>query len=279
VASIRTGDLGYVDRVDVDAVQLAVVVTDSEGRFVPGLPRDAFQVFEDDVPQTISSFASENVPLELVAAIDVSQSMTDAMPQVKLAARTFLAAIGPGAQATVLAFNDNIFTLARRTTSAESRARAIERLAPWGGTALYDAIIKGVDMLGKQAGRRALMVFSDGEDQSSRASVEAAITRVESTDATVYSVGLGRANQVPALRALLDRLATVSGGRGLYRDRAEDLSHAFDEILQDLSNQYLLGYQPANQTRDGAWRRLRVEVGRKDVRVRHRQGYRLSPAP
>jgi VWFA-related protein len=179
---------------------------------------------------------------------------------------------------TVLAFNDNIFTLARRSISQEARLRAVDRLAPWGGTALYDAIIKGVDLLGRQAGRRALVVFSDGEDQSSHATMEAAITRVESTDATVYSVGLGRATEVASLRALLERLATISGGRGLFRDRVTDLQQAFEEILRDLSNQYLLGYQPANQKRDGVWRRLRVEVDRSDVRVRHREGYRLSPS-
>lgn len=278
-ASIRTGELGYVDRVDVDAVQLAVVVTDREGRFVRGLPREAFRLFEDDKAQAITSFASENAPLELVAAVDVSQSMTDAMPQVKSAARAFLGAIGTRAQVTLLAFNDNIFTLARRTTSPDARLRAVDRLAPWGGTALYDAIIKGVDMLGRQPGRRALIVFSDGEDQSSHAAMDTSITRVESTDAIVYPVGLGRANQVPSLRALLERLAKISGGRGLFPDRADDLQTAFDEILQDLSNQYLIGYQPTNQNRDGAWRRLRVDVNRADVRVRHREGYRLGTAP
>ncbi len=275
VANVRTKGLGYVDRVDVDAIQLAVVVTDHDGRFVGNLPREAFRVFEDDRLQSVSSFASENVPLELVAALDVSQSMTAAIPKVKEAAKAFLSALGAGEQVTLLAFNDNIFTLARRATGPDARLRAVERLAPWGGTALYDVIIKGIDLLGRRPGRRALVVFTDGEDQSSRSTLEAAKSRVESTDATVYAVGLGRAMQARSLRTLLESLADVSGGRGLFRDDPEELEQAFGEIVRDLSNQYLIGYQPTNQRRDGEWRRLRVEVAGGDFKVRHRLGYRL----
>ncbi len=275
VANVRTKGLGYVDRVDVDAIQLAVVVTDDAGRFVPNLPREAFKVFEDDRPQRVSTFASENVPLELVAALDVSQSMTDAMPKVKQAARAFLSALGAGEQVTLLAFNDNIFPLARRATASDARLRAVDRLAPWGGTALYDVIIRGIDLLGRRPGRRALVVFSDGEDQSSRSTLAAARARVESTDAVVYAVGLGRAMQVRELRSLLEGFAEVSGGRGLFRNDPADLEQAFIEIVQDLSNQYLLGYQPTNQRRDAEWRQLRVEVQGGGYKVRHRLGYRL----
>jgi Ca-activated chloride channel homolog len=277
VNSVRTSDLGYVDRVDVDAVQLAVVVTDSDGRFVRNLSRNAFRVVEDDVPQTLSSFISENVPLELVAALDVSQSMTAAIPELKLAARSFLSALSQTDTVTLVAFNDNIFTLARRSTSTEARLRAVDRLAPWGGTALYDAIIKSVDTLGRQAGRRALVVFSDGKDESSHATLEAATTRVEATDAAVYPVGLGNAMHNEMLRTLLQQLADISGGRSLFRDRPEQLQEAFGEILSDLSNQYLLGYQPTNGKRDSGWRRVSVSVSGGNYHVRHRQGYRLVP--
>lgn len=278
VRTTRTRGLGPVDRADVSAVQLSVVVTDAAGKFVRQLPRSAFEVFEDDTPQVVTTFAAENIPLELVAAIDVSQSMEGAMADTKQAARTFLSALAPSDQVTLVAFNDNIFTLARRATDPAARARAVERLAPWGGTALHDAIIRGVDLLGSQPGRRALVLFSDGEDQSSRATIEAAVRRVEASDVTIYAVGLGQATRVPALRALLERLATLSGGRGLFPARSEELEAAFGEIVQDLSNQYLLGYQPKNQARDGAWRRIRVNVRPAGgYQVRTRQGYRLLP--
>lgn len=275
-ASVRTRGLSYADKVDVDAIQITVVVTDEAGRFVPRLPRSAFRVLEDDVPQTISTFGSDDVPLELIAALDVSQSMTDAMSSLKEAASGFLGALRGHERVTLLAFNDNIFTLARRTTTNEAKLRAVDRLAPWGGTALYDVIIKGVDLLQRQPGRRALMLFSDGEDQSSRADVASALRSVEASDATVYTVGLGRALKVRSLHDLLERLSTLSGGRALFAESGEALTEAFGAIVEDLSHQYLVGYQPRNQKRDGAWRRIKVQVDGAHT-VRHRQGYRLMP--
>jgi Ca-activated chloride channel family protein len=274
--TVRTRGVGYVDKVSVDALQFTVVVTDREGRFVQGLAQDAFRVLEDGRPQRLTTFQSGDVPLELVAALDVSQSMAPAMTELKQAARTFLGALGASEQVTLLAFNDNVFTLARKATAPAMKARAVDRLAPWGGTALHDVIIRGMDMLGKQVGRRALVVFSDGEDQSSRATEAAAIERVEASDATVYTVGLGKANDHPPLRALLKRIATVSGGRALVADSASELERAFGEIVGDLSHQYLLGYQPVNQQRDGMWREITVEVT-GGHQVRHRLGYRMLP--
>jgi Ca-activated chloride channel family protein len=276
VHTVRTRGLGYVDKVSVDALQITIVVTDPGGRFVQGLPRDAFRIFEDGTPQRISTFQSGDVPLELVAALDVSQSMAPAMSDLKQAARTFLGALGPDEQVTLLAFNDNVFTLARKATAPAMKAQAVNRLAPWGGTALYDVIIRGMDMLGRQVGRRALVVFSDGEDQSSRATEAAAIERVEASDATVYTVGLGKANDDPALRALLTRIGTVSGGRALIAESAEELERAFGDIVSDLSHQYLVGYQPVNQQRDGKWREIKVQVA-GGYQVRHRLGYRMMP--
>src|SRR4029078_6090039 len=98
------------------------------------------------------------IPLELVAAVDVSSRMKDAMPAVKRHATRLLAQLQPADQVTLLGFNDNIFTLARRSTAQAVRAKAIERLAPWGGTALYDVVIRALDLLGRQSGRRALLV-------------------------------------------------------------------------------------------------------------------------
>lgn len=274
-ARVRTEGLGYADRVDVDAVQISVVVTDGDGRFVQGLPRSAFRVLEDGKPQAISSFVAEDVPLTLVAAVDISESMTEAMPEVKRAAQTFLAALGPKPEVSLLAFNDNVITVARRAPSNEARSRAVARLTPWGGTALYDAIIRGMDQVSRRAGRRALVVFSDGDDTASRATPEAAIERVEASDATVYTVGFGQATTVKRLRDLLSRIATLSGGQGLLAASSAELERTFAGIIDDLSHQYLLGYQPRDQHRDGRWRTLRVEVEGAGYHVRHRQGYRL----
>jgi Ca-activated chloride channel family protein len=275
--TVRTKDPGYVDSVDVDVVQVTVAVTGGDGKFVKGLPREAFRVFEDDKPQTITHFASENIPLEMVVAVDVSGSMADAMDVLKNAVRKFLTRLSATDQVTLVGFNDNVFTLARRESNMTARSRAVDRLAPWGGTSLYDAIIKSLEMLGRQTGRRSLVVFSDGDDVNSHATMEAAIKRAEASDATLYMVGQGRATRIDKLKKLLDRLAETSGGRAFHTEKDDELDSAFESIIEELSNQYLISYPPTNATRDGSWRRIKVEV-KGDYRVRARQGYRAMPA-
>src|SRR4029077_10327046 len=112
-------------------------------------------------PQTITYFSSEDVPLELIVAVDISGSMTTAMPKLKKAGKDFLPAVPERDQVTLLGFNDTVFPLARKATDPNERTRAVDRLAPWGATALYDVILRGVDMLGRQTGRKALVVFTD----------------------------------------------------------------------------------------------------------------------
>jgi Ca-activated chloride channel homolog len=275
IDTVRTQGVQYAEAVDVDVVQVTAVVT-SGGRFVRGLQQRDFKVFEDDRAQTITSFASENIPLELVTAIDVSSSMRDALPIVKESAKRFLAGLQPADQVTVLGFNDNIFTLARRATDQSARIRAIDRMAPWGGTALYDVAIKAIDLLGRQPGRRSIVIFSDGDDQSSHASIEAAIARTEGSDATIYAIGQCRAVRASNLQDLLRRFATLSGGRAFFTDDVVKLGAVFEEILEDLRNQYVLSYPSPSTQRDGAWHRIRVEVAGGKYHVRARQGYRLT---
>ena len=132
-------------------------------------------------------------------------------------------------------------------------------MAPWGGTALYDVTIKAIDLLGRQPGRRSIVIFSDGDDQSSHAPIDAAIARAEGSDATIYAIGQGRAVRASDLQDLLRRLATISGGRAFFTDDVVKLGAVFDEILEDLRNQYLLSY-PAPEHPAG--RRMAPDPGR-----------------
>ena len=276
IDTVRTASVDYAEIVEVDVVQITAVVTDREGRFVSGLRPEDFRILDDDRPQTLSHFASENIPLELVAAVDVSSSMTQALPTVKAAAKQFLGDLEADDQVTLLGFNDNIFTLARRSTDPAARAKAVDRLAPWGGTALYDVLLKSMDLLGRQAGRHAIVAFTDGEDQSSRAAMDAVIRRAEGSDATIYMIGQGRALQAPPLQQLMRRLTSVSGGRAFFTENAGKLDAAFREILEDLRHQYLLSYAPPAGANDGAWHRMKVEAGGGKYSVRTRQGYRIE---
>lgn len=275
IGTVRTRGLRYAEVTHVDVIQVTAVVTDGDGRFVRDLKETDFQIYEDDRPQKITHFASENIPLELVAAIDISSSMADALPSVKEAAKRFLGGLQPSDQVTVLGFNENLFTLARRTTDQSARERAIGLMAPWGGTALYDVILRSIDLLGRQSGRRAIVLFSDGDDQSSHATLQTAMTKAEGSDATIYSIGQGRAVKSPELQRLLRRLADVSGGRAFFSDDQHSLDVTFNQILEDLRSQYLLAYAPPSNKRDGSWHRIKVVTSRGD-KVRAREGYRLT---
>jgi Ca-activated chloride channel homolog len=273
VQTIRTKSVGYAERVDVDVVQVTVTVTDGRGRFVREIPKAAFHVFEDGHPQAISHFTSEDVPLELVAAVDISGSMAPAMPKLKIAVKEFLGNVPGQDQVTLLGFNDTIFTVTRKTTDPAERIKAVDRLAPWGSTALYDVLLRGVEILGRQAGRKALVVFTDGEDQGSHATITDVERRLQSSDVTLYMIGQGRGVTMEPLRRIMDRLATPTGGRALFTDSIDELHNAFAELLDELSNQYLLGYQSSNTKRDDQWRKIKVDVdGHHEVRAR--QGYR-----
>ena len=276
VKTMRTKALGFTENVDVDVVQVTVTVSDGHGRFVRGLPQSLFHVAEDGRPQKITHFASEDIPLELVVAIDISGSMTPSMPRLKSSVKEFLSAVPASNQVTLLGFNDSVFTLTRKTMDPAERVRAVDRLAPWGSTALYDVILRGVDMLGRQTGRKALIVFTDGEDQGSHATVTDVERHLQSSDVTLYMIGQGRGITLEPLKKVMERLATPTGGRALFTDSIDELHSAFTDLLDELANQYLLGYASPNPARDDVWRRIKVDVdGHHDVRAR--QGYRVAP--
>jgi Ca-activated chloride channel homolog len=275
VETLRTRSLGYSENVRVDVVQVTVTVSDGRGRFIRGIPQSSFHVFEDGRPQIISHFASENIPLELVAAIDISGSMSPAMPKLKAAVKEFLGAVPSQDQVTLVGFNDNIMTLTRKATDPAERMKAVDRLAPWGSTALYDTILRSVEMLGRQTGRKVLVIFTDGEDQGSHATLADVERRLQSSDLMLYMIGQGRGVTLDPLKKVMDRLAAPTGGRALFTDSIDELRAAFEELLDELSNQYLLGYASNNNARDDAWRKIRVDVdGHREVRAR--QGYRTA---
>ena len=273
VQTLRTRGVVFNDNEDVDAVQVTVTVMDGPDHYVRGLPMSAFRVLENGQPQKISYFANTNVPLELIAAIDISGSMRPVMPKLKNAVQDFLAAVPAGEQVTLLGFNDTVFTLTRRATKAADRVKAVDRLAPWGATALYDVILRSIGMLGRQTGRKVLVVFTDGEDQGSHATIADVERGLQGSDVTLYMIGQGRGVTQDGLKAVMERLSKPTGGRALFAESIDTLRETFAELLDELSNQYLLGYAPAGSRRGETWRSIKVEVeGRFEIRAR--QGYR-----
>jgi VWFA-related protein len=277
VATRRTREIDVNAAVDVRVVQINASVSDRGGSFVRGLTRDRFQVKEDGRVQSIVHFAAEEAPLEIVMAMDISGSMAGALDELRSAARQFLAKLRPADQVTLVAFNEEMFVLTRRETDAAARAEAVDRLSAWGGTTLYDAIIRSLELLSRQQGRRSLILFSDGEDQSSQATFAAVDRALKGSDATLFTVAIGRGRDQASLRETLEALAEPTGGRALFAERADDLGAVFEELLNELAHQYLIGYESSNLEKNGAWRRLEVDVPGSRYRVRARQGY-FAPA-
>lgn len=271
-ASVRTRGTGYTEAVDVNAIQVTVAVTE-DGKFVHGLPQRIFHVTEDDKPQAISAFTDSTSALDLIVAVDVSGSMGDAMPQLKAAVSEFLSAVPEKDRVTLLAFNDRIIPLLQHATDPAQRAAAVEGLAAGGETALYDAIVTSLERLGRRQGRKAVVVFTDGEDRGSHVTLDMVERRLEESDATLFMIGQGRGTHVAVLKRVMQRLVTPTGGRAVFAEKVDDLKPVFKDLLDELSNQYLLGYMPTNDRQDGTWRRIKVSVD-GPYKVRHRLGYR-----
>jgi Ca-activated chloride channel homolog len=275
VDNVRTKDLGYAERAEVEAVLVPVVVTEG-GRFVRGLGKRDFEVFEDGAPQQVIALASEESPLDLVLAIDISGSMEGALADVKSAVKQLLSQLRTGDAATLIGFNDNTFLVAEREKDRQAREEAVDLLSAWGGTALYDATVRAVELVGRNPGRKGVVVFSDGDDRHSLTSPETAAARVQGGNAMLYTVGFGAAASVTTLRDRLQHYASATGGRAFFPRQSVELAQVFGSIVAELSNQYVLSYVSTNTRKDGAWRAIRVKVRSGKYEIRARRGYQAQ---
>jgi len=253
----------------VNLVEVYATVTDRRGAPIAGLTAADFQVSEDGQPQRVTTFAATDVPLALAIAIDRSFSMGSRLSWAKSAARTLVGALVPADRAMVVSIGSETEIAAPLTLDRASVFRAIERLDAWGTTPLYDATMTAIDAVQLAAGRRALVLLSDGRDRYSDTSSSALLERARHDDVLVYPVAIGATR--PAFFA---ELAAATGGRSFFARTPADLQTAMSAIARELRGQYLLGYVPARPAADEpGWRAITVVVDRADVAVRARDGY------
>ena len=267
---------GMTFRSAVDVVLIPAIVTDRRGRYVTDLAQDRFEIREDGVRQNVSYFSPPaDGGLDLVVALDISGSMRDAMPALKRGVSTLIETLAPDDVVTVLAFNDRVFELATRETDRARLLALVAGLETSGYTSLYDAIGRSLRLLGGEPQRKAVLVFTDGDDRSSFSSLQSVERRVEESDAPLYVVTLGRRSEVRQVREVATRLANVSGGQVFSVDRLDRLERALATFAGDLRHQYLLGFTPPPAAGAAAeFRRLAVDVRGGNFRVRAREGYR-----
>lgn len=266
--------------VDVGVVSLTAVVQDKSGHFLHGLTPQDVEIYEDGVRQEVSYFREASgetearVPLSVVLVLDASGSMHKNLDFLQEAAIAFLRKLEEGDQAMVVQFNESVKGSLEFTADGERLEQFVEAVQAWGGTALYDAIHYALQRVRDRPGRKALLVFSDGEDNRSGLKEQEVVDSARAAEATVYCVGIRGEGGLWARspRGFLRKIATESGGAFFFPERVGELMKAFFAISEDLSNHYLLSYVPKRPP-DNGWREIQVKLKRQDAEVRVRKGY------
>ena len=265
-----------------ELVVLDVLVRDRKNAYVAGLAQDAFTVEEDGVRQTIQFFAESGVSATVGLLIDSSGSMTSEEEAVIAAVGAFAETSNPEDQIFALTFNDRVRSVLPPAISFTGDALMLrealtQAFRPWGRTALYDAIAAGFDYLERGTRqRKALVVVSDGGDNASRTPLDQVVGKVEASNTVIHAVALTDRGARDANPKILNSLAETSGGTSFQPRRHSQVREALRLIAHDIRNSYTIGYVSTNTALDGRLRRIRVTAeasGRRDLRVRTRQGY------
>ena len=273
-------------RTGVDLVSLNVTVADSSGRFVTDLEPGAFQVFEDGVKQEVTFFNRANLPIALSLLLDTSASMEDKLSTAQEAAVGFSRKLRVSDLAQVVDFDSRVSIAQPFTSNIADLEAAIRRTSPGGSTSLHNAIYIALKELKKVQARssedirrQAIVVLSDGEDTSSLVSFDEVLELAKRSETAIYSIGL-RSRGPERVRGsfnesdfVLRQLAQETGGKAYFARVASELSGIYEQISDELSSQYMVGYSSKNPKRDGAWRRIVVRVTGASATARTKQGY------
>jgi len=280
---------GYTIGVNVDLVLMYTSVFDKGGRFISGLKKENFKVYEDGVSQDITSFSQEDVPVSMGILLDLSGSMRGKIDQVNKAAVAFIKASNPQDQVFLIGFNEEVELLQDFTSDIDEITDALDNTVVTGGTSLYDAVYLGVQKAhtGSKA-KKAVVVITDGEDHDSYYKLDELVAKVQESDVQVFCVGFLNAipdkglfghwsKSVPEkARDALVRIAEETGGKAFFPDKVTDIHSIVSEIASELRNQYSIGYFSSNAARDGSFRRVKIEFtgsSAANSHLRYRRGY------
>jgi VWFA-related protein len=286
---------GPVIRSQVSLVNVFVSVRDKNKRMVTNLKQDDFRLEEDSQNQKISFFSKEvNLPITLALLLDTSGSEQEMLGAIQSAGSQFLDRIlRKGDEALVMSFDTDVDLLSDFTDNRAQLDRAIRKSrinTPGGGmiagnpgpignqqmvgTALYDALYLACgEKLSTEAGRKAIVVVTDAQDEGSKVRLQEAIESAQRTDAVIHVLYVADRRFGGGDPGTAKKLAEETGGRMISVNSEKKLKEAFDEISDELRLQYTLGYYPSNPARDGKFRKIKVETANHDLRVLARKGY------
>lgn len=282
-------ELHYDEQQSVRLVQLPVAVTTSRGRAVTGLTAEDFRVFEDSIPQELKYFATrDDGPVSVAFLLDVSGSMRalDKLERAKRAIRVIVGSLRPEDRLGLIGFADEqVAWITEFTANREEFLARLEVQRGFGRTALYDAVAAAPGLVaGESAGRKAIVLITDGIDNASTVSLFASMRLARSVEVPIYAVGFSNlpaaireAESSGTMLRVLQMLAEETGGVLFTVHDEGELVRAAQRIEQELRTTYVIGYFSTQTNWDGRFRRVRVETVRGDGHVRTRQGYYAHP--
>jgi len=273
-------------RTGVELVSLNVTVADAQQRYATDLLQEEFQVFEDGVKQDVTFFNHSNLPIALALLIDTSASMEARLQTAQEAASGFARRLRPQDLAEIIDFDSRVNILQTFTNNADLLEQAVRRTSAGGSTSIYNAVYIALKdlkkVVAKQADeirRQSIVVLSDGEDTSSLLPFEEVLDLAKRSETAIYAIGLRDPDSGGASRGfkeaefVLRQLAQETGGRAFFPSQMSELPAMYNQISEELSSQYTVGYTSKNVKRDGAWRRVVVRVARPNLTARTKQGY------
>ena len=275
-------------KVQVDLVTLTVTISDNYGRLVTGLSKDAFTIFDENQEQEITYFSDADAPVSIGILFDISGSMSgEKIAKARNALEKFINTSHPNDEYFLISFNSRAQLLMDRTRDGEAVLQKLTLVEPKNNTALYDACYLGVERVTRGAHpKKALLVISDGQDNSSRYNFKEVRRLLKESDVTIYSVGIMDGKDSGSIdgmqgQAFLDELSNVTGGKSFYPQTNVEMDEIFERIALELRHQYSIGYNPKNFQPDGKWHKVKVKVkpprGLPRLTVRSREGYYATP--
>lgn len=294
-----------VVKVQTDLVTIPVSVYDRNGLYIPGLLAKDFKVFEDGKEQQIAYFGTSDKPFTVVLLLDTSPSTSYKIEEIRNAARAFVDQLKPNDQVLVISFDWGVHVHGEMTNDRQSIYRSIDKASFGDGTSLYDAVDVALrKQLAKIEGRKAIVLFTDGVDTTSKRTYDFTLDEAEESESLIFPIyyntffdnqgggGLGSINggMIPTVRSsstrgsssedyalgrkYLEDLAAYTGGR-VFRPESTPggLTAAFEGIAEELRRQYNIGYVPTDEGKPGQRKQIKVRVSRPNLIVRNRDSY------
>jgi Ca-activated chloride channel homolog len=275
-------------KIKTDLVTLTLTVTDIYGRYVSGLTKEAFTIFDNNLEQEITFFSDTDAPVSVGILFDVSDSMSgEKIGKARKALERFINTSHPSDEYFLIAFNNRAQLLLDKTRDGEAVLRKLTLVEPKNNTALYDATYLGIERVTRGAHqKKALLIISDGQDNASRYNFGEVRRLLKESDVVVYAVGIIDGSDTSSVtgmqgQSFLDELTSVTGGKAFYPQTNVEMDEIFERIALELRHQYSIGYTPKDFQPDGKYHKVKVKVkpprGLPRLTVRSREGYFATP--